>query len=141
MVIDIYDKTYEPNFDEITNYINGDSKERWNELVNYIETNFKTKPTIFYSKCSAKPGWNVKYKKRGKALCTLYPNTHYFTALIVLSETDMEWFKGTRDNYSKYILDLYDNCNLFNGTKWLMIDITNDDIMKNVKKIIELKLN
>ncbi|WP_423245054.1 DUF3788 family protein [Heliorestis acidaminivorans] len=24
-----------------------------------------------YSKCSAQPGWNVKYKKSGKSLCTL----------------------------------------------------------------------
>jgi hypothetical protein len=140
-MIDIFDKTYEPSFIELTNYVKGDSNKRWKDLTNYIESNFKSKPTMFYSKCSAKPGWNVKYKKSSKALCTLYPDTDYFTALIVLSETDMEWFKGMRDNYSKYILDLYDNCNLFNGTKWLMINITDDKILKDVKNLISLKLN
>jgi hypothetical protein len=140
-MIDIFDKTYEPSFKELTSYVKGDSNKRWMNLANYIETNFKSSPKLFYSRCSAKPGWNAKYKKSSKALCTLYPGNDYFTALVVLNETDMEWFKGMRDEYSKYILSLYDNCNLFNGTKWLMVDITDDKILEDVKKLIKLKLH
>ncbi|KAB2952754.1 DUF3788 family protein [Heliorestis acidaminivorans] len=36
-----------------------------------MEEAYQAKPHITYSKCSAQPGWNVKYKKSGKSLCTL----------------------------------------------------------------------
>lgn len=141
MNFDILNSSVEPSLDNITNYVEGNARKRWRELIVFIENNFKSKSTITYSKCSAKPGWNVKYKKCGKALCTLYPDKDNFTSLVVLSNLDMEWLKGMRDNYTSYTLNLYDNCSLFNGTKWLMIDVTSDEILDDVKKLLQLKLS
>jgi hypothetical protein len=62
----------------------------WDELVLYIEETYKAKQHLDYSKCSAQPGWNVKYKKSSKSLCTLYPMPNYFIALIVV---------GTKEEY------------------------------------------
>lgn len=140
MKIDIFDKTREPSLEDMTNYIEGKTKERWQDLLNFITNNYNSKPTIMYSKCSAKPGWNVKYKKNGKALCTLYPDNDYFTALIVLNHDDMEWLKGMRNDYTDYFLNLYDNCALFNGTKWLMVEVRNNGVLRDIKNIIDLKL-
>ena len=46
------------------------------------------KPILSYSNCAMDKGiwkgWNVKYKKSGKALCTLYPKQGYFQALVVI---------------------------------------------------------
>lgn len=139
-MIEILNQEYKPSLDEITDYIEQSTRKRWKEALIFIDQKFHAKETISFSKCCAKPGWNVKYKKSGKALCTLYPGQQSFTALIVLNGTDMEWFKGMRDDYSTYILELYDNCNLFNGTKWLMIDITSDEILNDVKNLMLLKL-
>ncbi len=44
----------------------------------YILRRPKAIRQLEYSKCSLKPGWNVKYKKSGKALCALYPMEDYF---------------------------------------------------------------
>lgn len=141
MEIDILNSSVKPSFGDITNYVEGNARKRWKELIAFIENNFKSAPTIAYSKCSAKPGWNVKYKKCGRALCTLYPDKDIFTALVVLSSLDMEWLKGMRDNYTSYTLNLYDNCRLFNGTKWLMIDVTSDEILDDIEKLLQLKLS
>ncbi|WP_334291177.1 DUF3788 family protein [Alkaliphilus transvaalensis] len=37
------------------------------KLVSHIEDTYKVKPQVEYSKCSALPGWNVKYKKSVKS--------------------------------------------------------------------------
>lgn len=140
MKIDILNKSIEPTLDDMTNYIEGDAKKRWIELNTHLNEQYHSKLTIMYSKCSAKPGWNVKYKKSGKALCTLYPDSDSFTALVVLNHNDMEWFKGMRNGYTDYFLNLFDNCGLFNGTKWLMIEVKSNDILDDVKNIIDLKL-
>lgn len=141
MEIDILNSSVTPSLDDITSYVEGSARKRFVNLIDFVESNFGSKSDIVYSKCSAKPGWNVKYKKCGKALCTLYPDKDRFTALVVLSNLDMEWLKGMRDNYTTYMLNLHDNCSLFNGTKWLMIEVTSDEILDDVKKLLQLKLS
>lgn len=136
----IMDKTHEPSMEEIALYIEADARQIWQKMLSFIEMNFKAKPQITYSLCSGKPGWNVKYKKNGKALCTLYPEKDGFIALVVLGQDDRMGFDMTREEYCDYITDLYDKCTLFNGTKWLMIQVTDGSVFDDVQKLIMLKV-
>jgi hypothetical protein len=67
----IMDSGHMPTLDEIGNYIGGAAEKRWLELNQHLDKNFKVKQKTSYSTCSGKPGWNFKYQKSGKALCTL----------------------------------------------------------------------
>ena len=135
----ILDNGHEPSMNEINLFIEEKARKKWLEMIGFIEQNYKTKQQINYSTCSGKPGWNVKYKKSSKALCTLYPEKDLFTVLIVLGRNDIDAFEETREEFSPYINDLYDQCTLFNGTKWLMIEVTDDVILEDVKELIMLK--
>jgi hypothetical protein len=139
-MINIFNKSYEPTLNEINDFVGKKAKDRWLDIQEFIEDNYKAKMQICYSRCSAMPGWNVKYKKSSKAICTLYPREDYYSILIVINFIDMEWFKGIRNNFTNYVLDRYDNSGVMNGTKWVMIDITDDDILNDVKSIIKLKM-
>ena len=129
-----------PEMNEIGKYITGELKREWNDMTGYIESAFKAKPQVVYSGCTAKPGWNVKYKKSGKALCTLYPEKEGFTVLIVLSLKDMDLFDTVREGYTDFVNRLYDKTGLFNGTKWLMIRVSDGRIAEDVKKLMHLKM-
>lgn len=63
-----------------------------------------------YSTCSFQPGWNVKYKKGGKSLCTLYPMDGYFIALVVVGPKEEEEVKICMDAglFTTYVKELYD---------------------------------
>ncbi len=135
----ILDNGHEPSMNEINLYFAEKARKNWSEMVGFIEQNYKTKQQISYSTCSGKPGWNVKYKKSSKALCTLYPEKDLFTVLIVLGRNEIEVFEETREEFSPYINDLYDQSALFNGTKWLMIEVTDDIILEDVKELIMMK--
>lgn len=128
-----------PDMKQIEEYITGEAKLRWHNLISQIETSFQAKPKIAYSVCAAKPGWNIKYKKSGKALCTLYPEQEGFVVLIVLGLKDMDLFDTVRQGYTEYINKLYDGVKPFNGTKWLMIDVTDQRISDDVLKLMHLK--
>jgi hypothetical protein len=117
-----------------------DAGKTWREMICFLEGEFKAKPQIAYSVCSGKPGWNVKYKKSGKALCTLYPEKDGFVALVVLGQGDRAAFDLNRREYCSYITGLYDKATLFNGTKWLMINVTDERIFEDVKMLIEMKV-
>jgi len=110
-------------------------------MTGYLELNYRARETVAYSICASQPGWNVKYKKSGKALCTLYPEKDYFIALIVLGKKDREAFEKVSKEFGDYINNLYENCSLFNGTKWLMIEVTDRNVLDDVKKLIQLKVN
>lgn len=133
-MIDIMNKNYEPSLPEIIQFNNG---ERFVKLLTYISDKYKTKATIKYSGCSAMPGWNIKYKKSGKALCTIYPRKGNFTVLIVLTQNDNEWFKD--NDFSEYVVNKYESSGMLNGTRWVMIDVTSDEILNDVMKIMKLK--
>lgn len=135
----ILDQSHEPSMEEIASYITGKGGDFWQDMVEFLETSFKVKREVGYSSCSGKPGWNVKYKKGGKALCTLYPEAASFTALVVLGQHERAVFDGTREEYSRMITDAYDKCSLFNGTKWLMLPVQDEKDLRGVKKLVTLK--
>ena len=114
-------------------------QERWRNLTAHIESAYKSAPLIVYSVCAGQPGWNVKYKKGSKALCTLYPEPDSFIALVVLGQADLVKLDAVRPVYTSYLLELADGARLFNNTKWLMIRVTDDAVLDDVKKLLALK--
>ena len=56
------------------------------DLHNHLCTNYKVKPKMAYSNCAMDNniwcGWNIKYQKSGKSLCTIYPQQEYFLVLV-----------------------------------------------------------
>ena len=60
--------------------------------------------------------------------------------MLVLGRKEREAFEESREDYCPYINELYDRSALFNGTKWLMIEVTDEDIFADVKELIKLKM-
>ncbi len=131
----ILNDDYVPDFEEISNYMDDPGRELWQDFNQYVMENYKTRPTIAYSSCSAKPGWNVKYKKSGKSLCTLYPEKVGFVALIVVKLALLPEI----DSLDSVITDIAKAAKPFNGTKWLMIPVQNKKILEDVKELLFLK--
>src|SRR5690242_14283406 len=81
----LYDQTKEPMLSEIEAYIDN---SLWLDINTFLQETYLVQPKLAYSNCSAQPGWNVKYQKGGKSLCTLYPMDGYFIALVVIGEKE-----------------------------------------------------
>ncbi|HEX3028433.1 MAG TPA: DUF3788 domain-containing protein, partial [Clostridia bacterium] len=108
-------------------------------LCTSIETEYQSKPVLEYSRCSMQYGWNVKYKKAGRTLCTLYPLEGCFIALIVIGsheQTEFEWMLPT---FTEYLQKLYHETKAGMGQKWLMINVMDDAVLKDVKQCIAIR--
>lgn len=77
----LYKQNHQPTLKEVSGYINN---KLWEDLNYFLRETYKTDPELSYSQCSMQRGWNVKYRKSGKSLCTLYPMEGYFIALVVI---------------------------------------------------------
>ncbi len=102
---ELYPKNKQPELKEIDEYI---ANPLWGELKEHIEENYNSAPESGYSRCSGAPGWNLKYKKGGKALCTIYPDDGFFTCLISVSPAMEQAFEGLYPTFSEHIRELYD---------------------------------
>lgn len=132
----LFQKGNKPEFDEIGSYVNN---HMWEEINIFLNTTYHISPTLEYSGCSMQKGWNVKYKKSGRNLCVLYPESNGFKVLVVVSERDIVEVELYIETCSDYIKRLYYDIKYFNGSKWLMIQIYDLDILKETIGLIKIK--
>ncbi len=133
----LYHQSNPPSLEEIGEYV--DSR-RWKTINYSLSSTYQTEPEFSYSKCSMQPGWNVKYKKSGKSLCTLYPMEGYFIALVVIGSKETEEAEMILPSCSEYTQALYRNSTFSCGGRWLMIHVTEDKILEDVLKLIQTRL-
>lgn len=133
------DSGQKPVIAEIIEYV-GTAKGHWQELTAFLEEQYKISPKMTYSKCSAKPGWNVRYHKSGKSLCTLYPDRDYFTVLVVVSEKETDQIKIRLDAFGQYFAEVFKTAGSLNGCRWLMLEVRDKVTLDDVKEAIMLKL-
>ncbi|MBO0462147.1 MULTISPECIES: DUF3788 family protein [Enterococcus] len=78
-----FDKETQPTEAEIKEFTD---PELFSKLNEYLTEGYKIKPKYAYSNCRMDKniwrGWNIKYRKHGKILCTIYPQAGYLLVLI-----------------------------------------------------------
>lgn len=133
----MYPKDKEPDMDTIGNYI---GSPYWGLLIRFIEETYHLAPSIQYSCCSMAPGWNVKYKKGSRALCTIYANQGFITCLVCIGQKEALEAEALLPMADPYVKRLYENTPAGNGTRWLMIDVTSESIEKTVEDLLLVRV-
>lgn len=110
----------------------------WDALCQFAEEQFGAKPLFEYSRCCV-PGWNLKYKKAGRSLCTLYPMEGFFTALVVIGERERPETELILPTLTPYLQTLYRDTKTGMGQKWLMIEVRDEAVLQDVKQLIVIR--
>lgn len=130
---DEFSKTSQPRLEQISRYV---ANPLWDELCGYLEQAYGVLPQVEHSVCSGAPGWNIKYKKSGRALCTLYPAAGFFTCMVSVGSRETVEAEALLLGCTDYLRSLYWNAKPFNGGRWLMIEVTSPAILEDVKRLI-----
>jgi AraC family transcriptional regulator len=128
--------TQKPSLATISAYVKSPLFER---LCKHVEIEYQSKPVLEYSRCSMQYGWNVKYKKAGRTLCTLYPMEGYYIALIVIGDREQTETELMLPFFTGYLQQLYHETKTGMGQKWLMINVTDDAVLEDVKQCIAIR--
>lgn len=132
----LYSNVTPPTWEQITEYI---GSPLWAEFNERIQFTYRTRPSMEYSRCSMQAGWNIKYKKGGKSLCTLYPMQGYFIALVVVGGHELMGAELLMPQCSDYVQTVFKNTKTGNGQKWLMLDVRDREIMDDVFSLVNLR--
>ena len=116
----------------------------WRELRSYIEETYGLEPRIEYSRCGLAPGWNMKYRKGSRALCTLYPDlpeAGQFACMVVIGSKEADRAEALLASCEPYLRELYQTAGGAGGnSRWLMIAVTSERILGDVKALLELRV-
>lgn len=132
-----YSADNKPSQQQITDFI---QSSLWDTLNDYLHQAYVAEPKYAYSNCSMQPGWNVKYSKNGKSLCTLYPMNGYFTALVVIGRKEMFEAELLLPFLSKYVRKVFGETRTGQGAKWLMLDVKNTNTVLDIMKLLSLRV-
>lgn len=132
----LYTQTRQPDFEEIGAFI---ENPLWGELNSYLQQKYKVSPKIEYSKCAAARGWNVKYQKSGRSLCTLYPMQGFFIVLVVIGNREMTEAELLMPCCCEYTQKLFQAVRFSCGGKWLMMQVKAADVLEDAVKLIGIR--
>ncbi len=138
-MFDRRDPAQTPTPEELGRYINN---PLWEDFCAHMEKTYGVRPRFEFSKCGMEYGWNAKFKKGGRALCTVCPREGWFTAMVVVGRREKPAFEEAIPSFCPEIRQLYQDTAEGNGQKWLMIDLEDrDGRYEDAKRIVGLRVS
>ena len=138
---ELFDDGHEPSYNQIKEFVD---TPLWDDLADCLQQAYNVKPKLFYSCCSMDKGlwkgWNIKYKKSGKALCSLYPKQGYFMALIAVRAKEIAEADLLIPLCDEYTQNLYSRTKSGTVGKSLAVEVTSENILRDVKNLIALRV-
>ena len=116
----------------------------WDDLDDFLKQTYNVKPKVAYSKCSMDngmwKGWNVKYQKSGKSLCTLYPKQGYILSLVPIGPREMNEAELLVTLCTEYTQELFKRSGGLGGGKSLAFVVENETVLQDMKELIALRV-
>ena len=136
---ELFGREHEPSETQVKEYVN---TPLFDELDVYIKQTFNVKPKLSYSGCNMDggswKGWNIKYQKSGKSLCTLYPRQGYLMLLVVIGARGVTEAELLMPLCTEYIQAQFKQSD-FHGSKYLGIELRDESVLQDIKKLIDIR--
>lgn len=136
-MIDLQDKNICPTIEEIEEYVRNPV---FTLFCSEIKDTYQCNEKIEYSSCSWEKGWNIKFKKAGKTLCTIYPREYYFTVMVVVGTKEKASVEEMLPECTVELQSIYHQTQEGNGQRWLMIDLKDkEDLYYDVLRLVQIR--
>lgn len=137
---ELFPKEQEPSNEQVKEYV---ESPLWEELSQHLAERYGVQPQLSYSGCKMDNcswlGWNVKYKKKGRALCTLYPKAGYFRVLLPIGHREMEEAELLIPLCSKETQKIFNETAKGYHGKSLAFEVENQETLVDLKQLIALR--
>ena len=134
---ELYPKDRQPTMAQIAEHV---ASPLWSDFLAHMGAEYGvTAPSCEHSTCGGAPGWNLKFKKSGRSLCTVYPRNGYFICLVCIGARQATEAELLLPGMTKQIRELYQGATPLVDTRWLMINVKDEQTLADVEKLIELR--
>lgn len=132
-----FPSSIQPRMEQISAYV---ASPYWDSLCSAMAQRYQSQPLLQYSCCSLAPGWNVKFRRGSKALCTLYPDEGVFTCMVSVGQKEDHEAQLLLPSLTPYVQQLYRETSPFNGGRWLSVVVGSPEILEDALALIDLRV-
>ena len=136
----MFTKEHQPSESQIREFV---GCPLWEDLDAHLRQEYNVTPKISHSSCAMDSGmwkgWNVKYQKSGKALCTLYPKQGYIQSLVPVSLQDLGEAELMLPTFTAYTQDLFTQSATGRNGKSLAFMVEDQGVLQDMKNIVALR--
>jgi len=126
----------EPTEDQMLKWI-GKGAVLWCDLREYLASGYDHVPELDFG--GKKYGWSIRYRKSGKTLVTLFPESGGFTALVVLGKKEIVKAEAVLDKLSMKVRKLFRETNQLHDGRWLWLRPTSKADLESIKMLLNAK--
>ena len=131
------DRTHQPTDEEMLREM-GPAREAWLALRSFLAERYPdVAPETNYG--GAKYGWEVRYRKGGRPLTSLFPEQDGFTALVVLGAAEVAKAEAIAERLSPAMQRLLGGTAQLHDGRWLWIHHPDDGTVGDIRELIQLK--
>ena len=81
----------------------------------------------------------LKFKQGSKTVLSIYIYENYYDFQIIYGKSERDKFEDLRNEFPKFIQDIYDTSKTYHDGKWMMIKVDDLQTLDVVKKMIMIK--
>jgi hypothetical protein len=129
------DSEKEPTEDEMVKFLGKRTGNLWKKITKYVSENYNFEPIREKGSIDG----TIRYKRSGKTLLTFYPKKNELTVLIIFGKQEVEKFERSKDDFSKEIVELFENTKQYHDGRWLHIRVPPFQNFEDIKKLLEIK--
>ena len=137
---ELFTREREPSESQIRDFV---STSLWDDLDSHLKQEYNATPKASYSGCSMDKGiwkgWNVKYKKSGKSLCTLYPKQGHILSLVPVGLQDVREAELMLPTLTEYTQALFQQSTTGRNGKSLAFMAEDEAVLQDMKALIALR--
>ncbi len=134
---DLQNKNIRPNLEEMAEYTDS---PLFMQFCGEIMERYGCTEKIEYSACSMERGWNVKFRKAGRTLCTIYPRECFFTVMVVVGPKQRQLVEEILPECSEELREIYNSTREGSGQRWLMMDVEDrGELYNDILRLIEIR--
>jgi len=137
---EVFTKENEPTESQIQDFV---GCPLWDDLAGHLQQEYKVRPKISHSSCAMDggiwKGWNVKYKKSGKPLCTLYPKQGHIQSLVPVSLQNLGEAELMLPTFTEYTQNLFAQSATGRFGKSLAFIVEDEGVLHDMKNLIALR--
>lgn len=130
------DRSHQPSPEEIRLAL-GSICPLWERLTRFIDTNYQIAGEFSFWG-PAKSGWNLRYRRKGKALVALYPQKERIIAQVVLGKAQAE--RALSLKLGKKVSKMLREAPQLHDGRWLSIPILNEADTEDVEQLLLVKM-
>lgn len=134
---ELYLEAARPTLEEIDAYAH---TPLWPQLRAYLAAAYGAGPQLEYSRCGLEPGWNVKFRRGSKSLCTVYLRPGFVTAMVSVAPKDEEAAQMVLLTCTAETQAVYHRSAASKMGRWLMLDITSPEMLEDVKALLAVRV-